>query len=230
MKKLSLIPLLSLFAFLAAGASVRAASFEETLGGDASAVVRGLNAAELPGPQRISFPVPAGMESCKYASVQGDVCSFTCKSGAIVTRPRLNSSVAQNGGCALFVMVPAPKAAAKGLFDGPAETKVENPEYICQASGGGYALATSGKTPRIWQLGGLTEGAGSGLELSNAAVTRKGLPGQLDASGTLSFFGQTLKVSLVLAPDAANGGKPSMTVSLDGQETPLKNVPCKVMH
>lgn len=58
-----------------------------------------------------AFP---GMQACKFAGVQGDTCSFACQDGSTVKRPRLNSSVAQNGGCAMMVMVPAggPKAAA----------------------------------------------------------------------------------------------------------------------
>jgi hypothetical protein len=107
MKKFNLIALMAVIALITTGAYAREASFGEMLGGDSVSIVRGLNADA----QKISFPVPAGMESCKYASVQGDTCSFTCKSGATVTRPRLNSSVAQNGGCALFVMVPVQKAA-----------------------------------------------------------------------------------------------------------------------
>lgn len=60
-----------------------------------------------------AFP---GMQTCKFAGAQGDTCSFSCQDGSTVKRPRLNSSVAQNGGCALMVMVPAggPKAAASG--------------------------------------------------------------------------------------------------------------------
>lgn len=60
-----------------------------------------------------AFP---GMQVCKFAGVQGDTCSFACKDGSAVQRPRLNSSIAQNGGCAAMVMVPAgaPKAAAAG--------------------------------------------------------------------------------------------------------------------
>lgn len=56
-----------------------------------------------------AFP---GMQVCKYAGAQGDTCSFACKDGSTVKRPRLNSSVAQNGGCALMVMVPAGAAKA----------------------------------------------------------------------------------------------------------------------
>ncbi|OGR52213.1 MAG: hypothetical protein A2049_04065 [Elusimicrobia bacterium GWA2_62_23] len=226
MKKFNLIALMAVVALATTSAYAREASFEEMLGGDSASVVHGLNAPDAE--QKISFPVPAGMESCKYASVQGDVCSFICKSGATVTRPRLNSSVAQNGGCALFVMVPVQKAA-KDLFDGPKETPVENPQYVCQASGGGYAIATTGAKPRIWQIGGLSEGAKSGLELASVAVTPGSRPGKLEASGTLTFFGETLKVGLSLNPDAKNGGKPSMTATLNG-EAALKDVPCQVYN
>lgn len=57
-----------------------------------------------------AFP---GMQACKFTGVQGDTCSFACKDGSTVKRPRLNSTVAQNGGCPVMVMVPAgaPKAA-----------------------------------------------------------------------------------------------------------------------
>lgn len=222
MKKFNLIALMAAAALMTTGAYAREASFEETLGGDAVSMVRGLNEDA----QKISFPVPAGMETCSYVSVQGDTCSFKCKSGATVTRPRLNSSVAQNGGCALFVMVPLPKSA-KGAFDGPKETEVENPQYVCQASGGGYAIATAGNKPRIWQIGGLSEGARSGLELGNVAVTPGSRPGKLEASGTLTFFGETMKVGLSINPDPKNGGKPVMTASLNG-EAVLKDVPCAV--
>jgi hypothetical protein len=225
MKKFNLIALMAVMALITTGAYAREASFGEMLGGDSVSIVRGLNAADA---QKISFPVPAGMESCKYASVQGDVCSFICKSGATVTRPRLNSSVAQNGGCALFVMVPLQKGA-KGAFDGPKETEVQNPQYVCQASGGGYAIATAGNKPRIWQIGGLSEGAKSGLELGNVVVTPGSRPGKLEASGTLTFFGETLKVGLSLNPNAKNGGKPVMTASLNG-EAALKDVPCQVYN
>lgn len=229
MKKFNLIALAAVLTLIATGAYAREASFEELLGGDSGSIVCGLNAADLAGTQKISFPVPAGMESCKYASVQGDTCSFICKSGATVTRPRLNSSVAQNGGCALFVMVPVQNKAAKGAFDGPPVTKVENAKYVCQAHGGGYAIATAGKSPRIWQIGGLNEGAAEGLELANVKVTQKGQPDRLDAEGALSFLGQSLNVKLVLTPDAKNGGKPAMTANLDG-EAALKDVPCKVLY
>ena len=64
-----------------------------------------------------AFP---GMQVCKFAGVQGDTCSFAGKDGSTVKRPRLNSSVAQNGGCAMMVMVPAgaPKAAAAPVIAG----------------------------------------------------------------------------------------------------------------
>lgn len=223
MKKFSLIALVSVFALNVNGAFAGETAFEELLGGDAGSVVRRLSAADA---QKISFPVPAGMESCKYDSVQGDTCSFICKSGATVKRPRLDSSVAQNGGCALFVMVPVQNKAAKDLFDGPKETEVENPAYICQAHGGGYAIATAGKTPRIWQLGGLAEGANAGLELGDVAITQESRPGRLEASGTLTFFGETLKIGLSVRPDAKNGGKPALTATLNG-ETALQDVPCR---
>ncbi|MCM2267792.1 MAG: hypothetical protein NDI60_08490 [Elusimicrobiales bacterium] len=229
MKKFNLIALTAALALTVTGAYAREASFEELLGGDSGGIIRGLNAAQEQQGEKISFPVPAGMESCKYASVQGDVCSFTCKSGATVTRPRLNSSIAQNGGCALFVMVPVQNKNGKGLFDGPTETEVQDPQYVCQASGGGYAIATAGNKPRIWQIGGLSEGAKSGLELGNVVITPGNQPGRLEASGSLTFFGETLKVGLSLAPDAKNGGKPSMTASLNG-ETALKDVPCQVYN
>jgi len=62
-----------------------------------------------------AFP---GMQVCKFTGAQGDTCSFACKDGSTVKRPRLNSTVAQNGGCPTMVMVPAggPKAAAKPVI------------------------------------------------------------------------------------------------------------------
>ncbi len=227
MKKINLAVLLAVFALSTTGVHAREASFEEMLGGDSGSIVRGLNVPEFADEQKISFPVPAGMESCQYASVQGEVCSFICKSGATVTRPRLNSSVAQNGGCARVVIVPLQKAA-KGIFDGPQVTKVENAKYVCQSTGGGYAIAVAGKTPRIWQLDGEAAGAKEGLELANVRVTQKGQAGQLEAAGALSFFGQSLKINLTLSPDPKNGGRPSMTVKVNGEGTPLNDVPCKV--
>lgn len=62
-----------------------------------------------------AFP---GMQACKFTGVQGDTCSFACKDGSVVKRPRLNSSIAQNGGCPVMVMVPA--ASPKALAAGPA--------------------------------------------------------------------------------------------------------------
>lgn len=56
-----------------------------------------------------AFP---GMQVCKFTGVQGDTCSFACKDGSVVKRPRLNSAIAQNGGCPTMVMVPA--AGEKG--------------------------------------------------------------------------------------------------------------------
>ena len=229
MKKFNLIALMSVLALIATGAYAAEASFETLLGGDAGSVVRRVSAAEASDTQKIAFPVPAGMEICKYASAQGDTCSFICNSGGAVTRPRLNSSVAQNGGCALFVMVPV-KSGVKGAFDGPRVTKVENAKYVCQTPGSGYAIALAGKSPRIWQLDGEASGAREGLELGNVVVTQKSRPGQLDAMGALSFFGQSLKVKLVLNPDTKNGGKPSMTVSVNEEATPLNNVPCQVLY
>jgi len=144
MKKFNLIALLAVFALMSTGAYAREASFEEMLGGDSGTIVRGLNAADLAGAQKIAFPVPAGMESCKYASVQGDTCSFICKSGATVTRPRLNSSVAQNGGCALFVMVPVQNKAAAAV---PAERSY--------ASRGDYSLANDARAAMELAIAGL---------------------------------------------------------------------------
>ena len=116
MKKSNLIILLALLTVISTGNQVRGGAFEEMLGGDSAPIVRGLNAAEFGGAEKIAFPVPAGMESCKFTEAKGDTCFFGCKSGAIVSRPRLNSSIAQNGGCALFVMVPVQKAAPARVF------------------------------------------------------------------------------------------------------------------
>lgn len=168
-----------------------------------------------------AFP---GMQACKFTGVQGDTCSFACKDGSVVKRPRLNSTVAQNGGCPTMVMVPA--AGPKGLFDGPAITKVEDADYICQGSGGGYAIRSAGRSSRIWQLDGAGSGAVEGLELSKVFIDGSGLPRSLKAEGHLSFPGQELKVGLSLRQDPKNGGEMSMTVSVDGEATPLKNVPC----
>lgn len=72
-----------------------------------------------------AFP---GMQVCKFAGVQGDTCSFACKDGSTVKRPRLNSTVAQNGGCAMMVMVPAGGAKAA------AAPAIANGKYV-NASG-----------------------------------------------------------------------------------------------
>lgn len=170
-----------------------------------------------------AFP---GMQACNFTAVQGDTCSFTCKDGSTVKRPRLNSSVAQNGGCPFMVMVPAgSRGMTRGAFDGPAITKVEAPDYICQDAGGGYAISSSGKSPRIWQLDGAGSGAAEGLELDKVVIGRAGLPQALKAEGYLSFPGQALKVELSLRQSTANAGM-TMSVKVNGENTPLKNVPC----
>lgn len=169
-----------------------------------------------------SFP---GMQACKFTDVQGDTCSFACKDGSTVKRPRLNSSVAQNGGCPFMVMVAAgSRSVTLGVFDGPAITKVESPDYVCQDAGGGYAIRSAGKSPRIWQLDGY--GAAEGMELSKVFVDRSGLPRAMKAEGYLSFPGQELKVELSLRQAPGNAGGMMMEVRVNGETAPLKSVPC----
>jgi hypothetical protein len=80
-----------------------------------------------------AFP---GMQACKFTGVQGDTCSFACKDGSTVKRPRINSTVAQNGGCPTMVMVPAaaPKAAVRlPIYNG---TYTNDAGCIVQAENG----------------------------------------------------------------------------------------------
>lgn len=114
----------------------------------------------------------------------------------------------------------------QAAFEGPAITKVEDPDYICQGAGGGYAIRSSGRSSRIWQLDGAGSGAAEGLELNKVFIDGSGLPRSLKAEGYLSFPGQELKVGLALRQDPKNGGEMSMTVTVGGEATPLKNVPC----
>lgn len=108
MKKINLITLISVLALSSTGAYAGAATFEEMLGGDSGSLVRGLNAAEPADTQKITIAAPEGMEICAFSEAKGDTCVFKCKSGATATRPRINSSIVQNGGCARFVIVPVP--------------------------------------------------------------------------------------------------------------------------
>lgn len=116
-------------------------------------------------------------------------------------------------------------AAGKALFDGPAVTAVESPDYICQGEGGGYAIRSAGRSSRIWQLDGAASGAAEGLELNKVYVDRSGLPQALKAEGYLSFPGQELKVDLSLRQDPKSGGM-ALTAKVGG-ETVLRGVPCR---
>lgn len=65
-----------------------------------------------PAPTRVNvgaaFP---GMQTCSFTAVKDNTCVFTCKNGATVTRPVLQSSLVANG-CAKFVMIPSDKNKA----------------------------------------------------------------------------------------------------------------------
>lgn len=116
---------------------------------------------------------------------------------------------------------------AKDFFDGgPAITPVEDADYVCQDKGGGYAIRAAGRSSKIWQLDGLASGAEEGLELGKVFVDMSGLPQRLDASGYLSFGDQELKIDLSLRRDQKTGGM-ALTAKLNGQASPLKNVPCR---
>ena len=111
-------------------------------------------------------------------------------------------------------------------------TKVENPKYVCQTHGGGHAVALNGNSARVWQVDGAEEGAQEGLELNNVVLTRHPRPDHLDIAGTLSFYGETIKLDLAIRTDANNPGNPYMIVKINGeeQEPPLEKVPCKIVY
>lgn len=116
--------------------------------------------------------------------------------------------------------------AGKAFFYGPAVTAVENPDYVCQGPGGGYAIRSAGRSSRIWQLDGASGGAEQGLELNKVFVDVSGLPQGLKAEGYLSFPGQELKIELSLRQDPKNGGAMALTARAGG-ETVLRGVPCR---
>ena len=133
--------------------------------------------------------------------------------------PLLNAAAVRAAGAA------TPEASApKALFEGPAITKVEDADYICQGDGGGYAIRDAGRSSRIWQLDGAAAGAAEGLELGKVFIDRSGLPRGLKAEGYLSFPGQELKVELALKRNSS--GAMALTAKIGGEATPLKNVPC----
>lgn len=119
---------------------------------------------------------------------------------------------------------PAP-AFAKDFFDGPAITPVENAGYICQNDGGGFAVRAAGRSSKIWQLDGLASGAEEGIQLNKVSVDLAGMPERLQARGYLSFGGQELKIDLLLKRDQKTGSM-ALTAKLNGQASPIKNVPC----
>ncbi len=171
-----------------------------------------------------------GMETCAFSGVNADKCEFKCPGGTTVTRPKLNSSLAQNGGCAKFVMVPS----REKLFNLPGSardskrTKVENPAYVCLSEEDeGHAIALNGSSVRLWQFAGgdLREA----MELGNVKVVSRVGGDKLEVAGDLTVFGITSRVSVTITP-GQNGGKPSMTSMRDGQATPLANIPCWVKH
>lgn len=107
-----------------------------------------------------AFP---GMQVCKFTGAQGDTCSFACKDGSTVKRPRLNSSVAQNGGCPTMVMVPAaaPKAAAQPVIK--AGRYVNDSGCLVEAENGAngtvlYVEAGSGHRAMLGILNDLSSG------------------------------------------------------------------------
>lgn len=128
--------------------------------------------------------------------------------------------------------VPGPIAAASRDRNTSAITKVENPKYICQTHGGGHAIALNGNSARVWQIDGVEEGAEEGLELGDVILTRHIRPNHLDIAGTLSFYGEVIKLELTIAPDAKDPSKPYMTVKINGedQEPPLEQVPCRIVY
>jgi hypothetical protein len=140
---------------------------------------------------------------------------------------------------AAAVEVPAPAAgvAAKVSASLPARnsspiTKVENPKYICQTHGGGHAIALNGNSARVWQVDGAEEGAEEGLELGDVILTRYARSNHLDIEGTLSFYGEVIKLELTMVPDETDPNKPYMIVKINGedQEPPLERVPCRIVY
>ncbi len=171
-----------------------------------------------------------GMETCAFSGVNADKCEFKCPGGTTVTRPKLNSSLVQNGGCAKFVMAPSQGK----LFNLPGSshdsqmTKVENPSYVCLSEGDeGHAIALNGSSVRLWQFAG--GDLRMAMELGNVKVVSQAPDGKLNVAGDLTLFGNTSRVSVTITP-GQNGGKPSMTSMRDGQATPLVNIPCWVKH
>lgn len=193
---------------------------------DAAAVRAQLDNKEMINPVN-AFP---GMQVCTFTGAKADTCVFTCKNGATITRPRLNSSIDQNGGCAKFVMVQASyqNKAAKDMLGGNL-TKVENPKYVCQNDGGGYAVAVKGGIGRVWQVDGASSGVKEGLELGGVAVTPGARPGQLGVTGKLEFFGTSMVIKLEITPDAADARKAALNASMNNEPT-LTNVPCTVLY
>ena len=117
-------------------------------------------------------------------------------------------------------------APVKDILGAPAITQVVAPDYICQDEGGGFAIRIGGKAPKIWQLDGYSTGAEEGIELNKVNIDGSGLPHRLGAQGYLSFAGQDLKLDIALKQDPKSGGM-ALTALLNGEETSLKNVPCR---
>lgn len=115
---------------------------------------------------------------------------------------------------------------AKDFFGGLAVTPVEDADYICQGDGGGYAIRAAGRSSRIWQLDGLASGAEEGIQLNKVFVDLAGMPQKLEASGYLAFGDQELKVGLSLQKNPKTGGM-ALTARLNGQASPIRNVPCR---
>ena len=95
---MKIIANIALLAALCAPAAAAPASFE-ALAAQAEAPDTKLPAVNV----QAAFP---GMQTCSFTEAKENTCVFTCKNGAKVVRPAVQSQFVPNG-CAKFVMVPS---------------------------------------------------------------------------------------------------------------------------
>jgi hypothetical protein len=118
---------IALLAALCAPAAAAPTSFEVLAGAAASDI-------KLPAVNvQAAFP---GMQTCAFTEAKENTCVFTCKNGAKVVRPAVQSQFIP-GGCAKFVMVPSDyqeKSSARAVQNWAEAAKAA---YLSELDAGG---------------------------------------------------------------------------------------------
>jgi hypothetical protein len=138
-----------------------------------------------------AFP---GMQACKFTGVQGDTCSFACKDGSTVKRPRLNSTVAQNGGCPVMVMVPA--GAPKAVADATVTMPLREARNAARELGELASWLTACAAPREYR-----SGVAASFEKVNSGLA--GIDAGIAAGDNYGVYRETILVERAVAEMAA---------------------------